>query len=208
MCRNYPIVLHHVLERIHGTSFEKAQRSMDRKTQQLKDNPMRAATWIWFVLAVVLLAFLYSYLLLFLVGYAVAIPRPSWWEGIFASRHFAMLLWLTVVHTIAVFAAAAPIALLSLVSVPARALLVGVSASALAIAVQTLPSLSPEIWPLIWNNNPTSFFIDTIKCVAAVPVLIWLLRKLPSNTGWSGRAMNKLQVVMERRVAHSSRKAA
>jgi hypothetical protein len=62
------------------------------------------------VLAAPVLAALYFYLLVLLIGWTSAQHWPSWWFGVFPSRHFAAITWMVVLHTIGVFSAAVPIA--------------------------------------------------------------------------------------------------
>jgi hypothetical protein len=54
------------------------------------------------------LAALYFYLLVFLISGTSAKQWPSWWFGIFPTRHITAVTWMVLLHTIAVFSAALP----------------------------------------------------------------------------------------------------
>jgi hypothetical protein len=63
--------------------------------------------------AVAVLGAMYYCLLAFLIGLTAAIPWPSWWIGVFHDRHIGGLAWIIGSHTIGVFSAATPIAVVS-----------------------------------------------------------------------------------------------
>ena len=83
-------------------------------------------------LAAPLLGTQYFYLLVFLIGWTSARPWPSWWFGIFPSRHVAVLTWMVGLHTIGVFSAAVPIAIATAVIVREQAALLGVIVGVIA----------------------------------------------------------------------------
>jgi hypothetical protein len=55
-------------------------------------------TRIRFTSAAVVLAAVYYYLLVFLVGWTSGHERPGWWLGLFTTRHFAVIAWLITLH--------------------------------------------------------------------------------------------------------------
>jgi hypothetical protein len=95
------------------------------------------------------LATLYYFLLTFLIGWIMATHWPAWWFGVFPTRHIAATAWLVTLHTIAVIAAALPIAIACVVIARDRAVQLGVISSTLMTLVSILPLLRPTIWPLV-----------------------------------------------------------
>ena len=63
-------------------------------------------------------------------------------------------------------------------------------AAALSWLVALLPETTPELWPLAWGAHPVFLVTDQLKIIVAMPVLVWLLRKLPSGAGLSGRDLS------------------
>ncbi len=135
------------------------------------------------VLAAPVLGAVYYYLLIFLIGWTSASPWPSWWIGAFPNRHVAALIWIIGSHTIGVFSAAIPIAFATMLIVRGQAMLLGIIVGVIATILAVSPSLTPDIWPLVWNSHPIFFITDQIKLLVAVPVAIWIIRKLLPQNG-------------------------
>jgi hypothetical protein len=135
------------------------------------------------VLAAPVLGAAYYYLLIFLIGWTSATPWPSWWIGSFPSRHMAALIWIIGSHTIGVLSAAIPIAIAAVLIVREQAMLLGIVAGVIATILGVLPSLTPDIWPLVWNSHPIYFITDQIKLLVAVPITIWIIRRLMPQSG-------------------------
>jgi hypothetical protein len=76
-----------------------------------------------------------------------------------------------------VISAAIPIAVVAVAIVRERAVLLGILAAVIATRLGILPSLLPDIWPLVWNNHPIFFITDQIKLLVAVPFAAWIIRK-------------------------------
>jgi hypothetical protein len=142
---------------------------------------MPTALKVRFIVAVPVLGAVYYFLLVYLIGYSSAIPRPSAWIPAFPAQHIAAIVWLVFLHTLAVLGAALPIAVASILIARERAAQLGICVAALATAVGIDPSLSPTIWPLVWDNHPVFFITDNLKLIAAVPLLAWAIRKVPSD---------------------------
>jgi hypothetical protein len=87
-------------------------------------------------------------------------------------------IWIIGSHTVGVFSAAIPIAVAAVLIVREQAMLLGTIVAAIATLLGILPSLTPDIWPLIWNSHPIYFITDQIKLLAAVPVAVWIIRRL------------------------------
>jgi hypothetical protein len=134
------------------------------------------------ILVAPVLGAIYYYLLIFLIGLTSATPWPSWWIGTLPNRHVAALIWIIGTHTIGVFFAAFPIAFATVLVLRKQAMLLGIIAGVIATILAVLPSLTHDIWPLVWNNHPIFFITDQIKLLVAVPITIWIIRKLvPKN---------------------------
>jgi hypothetical protein len=133
------------------------------------------------VLSAAVLAAVYYYLLVFLIGLTSTRLWPAWWYAGFPSRHMAAVTWMAGWHTIGVIGAALPVALAAVFIMRSRAALLGALAGALATIFAVLPSLSPNIWPLIWNNHPIFFVTDQIKLLVAVPFIAWIVRKASAS---------------------------
>jgi hypothetical protein len=93
------------------------------------------------------------------------------------------VIWIVGWHTIGVFSAAIPIAVAAVLIVREQATLLGIIVGVIATTIGVLPSLSPDIWPLVWNNHPIYFIFDHIKLLVAVPLAAWIIRKLFSQSG-------------------------
>jgi hypothetical protein len=132
-------------------------------------------------LSVVVLTPAYYYLLIFIVGWTSAVPWPTWWFELFPSRHVGAMVWMVPLHTIAVFSAALPVAIASVVVARKHAWQLGGVVAFLATVAALLPSLSPAIWPLIWSSQPMLFITDQIELIVAVPLVAWIVGSASSN---------------------------
>ena len=140
---------------------------------------MRSSQLIRFCASLALLTTLYYFLLIWLLGYTSALGWPKWWLTLFGMGRGAKVAWIIATHTFSVLCAALPIALCALLD--RRALLLGTLVAVLTAVLIIYPSLRPEIWALIQANHPGYFVVDSARIVVAVPVLIYLLRRMPSN---------------------------
>jgi len=134
------------------------------------------------ILAAPVLGAVYYYLLIFLIGFTSAAPWPSWWIGALPNRHVAALIWIVGLHTIGVVSAALPVAFATVLVLRKQAMLLGIAGGVIATVLAVLPSLTHDIWPLVWNNHPIFFITDQVKLLVAVPAAIWIIRKLKPKT--------------------------
>lgn len=139
---------------------------------------MTATARIRFTLAAVVLAAVYYYLLVFLVGWTSVHERPVWWLGLFPTRYLGAIAWLVTLHTVAVLLAALPVAVATVIVARREAVLLGLAVAVLATVVAVAPSFSSAIWPLIWDRHPIFFITDQIKLIVAVPAVAWVLRAI------------------------------
>jgi hypothetical protein len=122
----------------------------------------------------------YGYALRWVFGYEAALPVPRWWT------------WLWIILTDAMT--------LILVSVPVAALLArfgGRYAMAVALvmtvalfAVTVAPTLVEDVGAFARSPHADRMLLiyafGHIEFIAALPLLVWLFRKLPSNNRWRG----------------------
>ena len=139
---------------------------------------MDRTTRIRLSVGAVVLAPVYFYLLVLIIGRSSALGFPDWWLGAFESRHFAMRVWIIGNHTVAVLAAAMPIAIAACLIARNHAIQLAFAVGVLGTGLAVLPSLSPTIWPIIWKSQPTFFITDNLKILLAVPLLTWINRKI------------------------------
>jgi hypothetical protein len=91
------------------------------------------------------------------------------------------MVWAVSLHTVAVFSAALPVAISSVVVARKHAWQLGGIVAFLATVAALLPSLSPTIWPLIWSSQPMLFVTDQIQLIVAVPLVAWIVGSASSN---------------------------
>ena len=122
----------------------------------------------------------YGYALMWVFGYEAALPMPRRWTW------FSMILADTLT--------------LILVSVPVAALVArfgGRHATAIALvmtvvlfAVTEAHTLAQDVGAFARSPHATNMLsmlaFGYIRLIAVLPLLVWLFRKLPSNTRWRG----------------------
>jgi hypothetical protein len=150
----------------------------------LEDVKIAVIARIRFALAAAMLAVVYYYLLVYLVGWMSAQQRPGWWLDIFPTRRVGILGWLIALHTFAVLLAALPVAVAAVVIARRQAVLLGTTAAVITTAVAVAPSFNSAIWPLLWTSHPIFFVTDQAKIIFAVPFIAWVLRTAFSNDRW------------------------
>jgi len=115
--------------------------------------------------------------------------RPAWWIEIFPSRHLAAVMWLVLLHTIAVVFTATPIAIAVVAIARKRPVLVGVIVGVVATAIAVSPYFErPDHWRLVWDSQPIFFVTDQIKLIVAVPLVAWIILKWISRRAFSTTA--------------------
>jgi hypothetical protein len=126
------------------------------------------------------LLYAYQFALVWGIGYAMGLPRPLAWISFFPSRLSGALTWLILVHSLAVLIISVPFAFLI-------ARFGGPHGPAIALTFTLV------LFVLFWLPSLTGFFdimrmrvrvvtgFDQIKLILVLPLLVWLMRKLPSN---------------------------
>ena len=137
------------------------------------------------LIACVGLLYAYQYALVWGVGHALALSIPSAWSASFPSRLSGALTWIHLVHTLAVLTVSVPFAVLIArfggPHAPAIALAITVG----LFAVFSLPPLIEYFGAMSPRARVVSVF-DQFKLILMLPLLVLLMRKLPSNNRWRG----------------------
>lgn len=135
---------------------------------------------IGLALAATMLAVVYYFLLISIVGRVMATHGPAWWYELRVNRHVASTVWLVAAHTIAVLTAALPIAIASVTIADKKAVLLASAAGALAVVIALVPMTSAT-WSLVWAGHPYFFVADQIKIIVAVPLAAWVISRASSH---------------------------
>jgi hypothetical protein len=122
----------------------------------------------------------YGYGLVYVTGYAAALPIPR--------RGF--LWWGALLDTLVLVLISLPVALLVSRFGGRRATAVALMMTVALFAATVLPSLIEDIsrGAFAGFRTPMRLYIafGYLELIAVLPLLVWLLRKLPSNKRWSG----------------------
>jgi len=137
------------------------------------------------LIACVGLLYAYQYALVWGVGHALALPPPSGWRASFPTRLSGSLTWLIVVHTLAVLIVSVPFALLIARFGGPQAPVIALGITGALFAVFSLPPLI-EFFGILSSRVRVVSVFDQIKLILVLPLLVWLMRKLPSNNRWRG----------------------
>ena len=132
------------------------------------------------VIACAGLLFAYQYALVLGTGYALALPPPSGWRASFPTHLSGSLTWLILVHTFAVLIVSVPFALLIARFGGPRAPVIALAITAALFALFSLPPFI-EFFGIMSPRTRVVTAFDQIKLILVLPVLVWLMRKLPSN---------------------------
>ena len=129
----------------------------------------------------------YAYLIAFTyaAGAAAAQATPAWWLGFFGKSGRSALIWLTLLHLVA-------IALVSLPFAWIISRLYGRLGVFVAFGVTATICAAVEI-PAMYGNFPTRglllqsiWLFGALMLLVTLPVGVWGLRKWPSNNRWRG----------------------
>jgi len=131
------------------------------------------------VIAAIGLAYFYVLVLVYGIGVTAAQPVPTWWAGVFSTRHSASLSWVVVSHLVVVLLASVPFAWII-----ARAYGRFSVAVSLAIALMIWGMFEAPLMLDAFRANMFSrvlWFADTIQFIGSLPLLVLLFQRLPSN---------------------------
>jgi hypothetical protein len=132
------------------------------------------------------LLWVYSNILVWAIGHAMALPQPSQWGGLFPTRLSATLSWMQLIHTAAILAISVPFAFLISHFYGRRGVWVALGITAVLFALFSLPSLvrfSATLSPRV--QIITAF--DNLKLLLVLPLLVLLMNRLTSSYRWRGR---------------------
>jgi fucose permease len=127
----------------------------------------------------------YQYALVWGIRHALALPIPSAWLSVFPTRISGTLTWAVLIHIVAILIVSVPFALLIARFGGPRAPVVALAITVILFFVFWLPPLIQHFGITPSRTLVVSAF-DYLKLFLVLPILVWLVRKLPSNNRWSG----------------------
>jgi hypothetical protein len=121
----------------------------------------------------------------FAFGCAELLETPGWWMQLFQDPLAGIRAWRVFTEIVAIVAASVPIALAIARLGGRRAPFVALGLAFAVFLVATLP------WFVVhfagtWRPPQLLDGIVGVALIVALPVIVWLLRMLPSNNRWSG----------------------
>ncbi len=131
------------------------------------------------------LLLLYSNILTWTIGYAMALPEPSQWAGLFPTRVSGVLTWMQLAHTTALLAASIPFAFFVAHFYGRRGVWVALGITAALLTWISLPGLVQAFATSSPRDQVITAF-DNLKLLLVLPLLVLLFRRLPSNNRWRG----------------------
>ena len=131
------------------------------------------------------LLYAYQYALVLGVGHALALSIPAAWSASFPSRVSGTLTWIILVHTLAVLVVSVPFAVLIARFGGTHAPAIALAITAGLFAIFSLPPLI-EFFGIMSPRTRVVTAFDQIKLILVLPLLVLLMRKLPSNNRWRG----------------------
>jgi len=132
----------------------------------------------------------YGFALMLVEGYEAALPIPPRWIAFFPSRNVGFLSLSVLYDTVVLVLVGLPVALLLARFGGRRATPVALIMTTVLFAVIIVPSLVEDIrrgalagFHTLWRSYMAFAYLEFI---VVLPLLVWLLRKLPSNNRWRG----------------------
>jgi hypothetical protein len=122
----------------------------------------------------------YGYALMWVSGYEAALPMP---------RHGTWL-WMILADTLALILVSVPVAALVARFRGRRATAVALVMTIVLFAATAAPTLPEDIGAFAHSPHAAhmlaTYAFGQIRLIAALPLLVWLFCKLPSNNRWRG----------------------
>jgi hypothetical protein len=137
------------------------------------------------LIACIGLLYAYHYALVWGTGHALTLPIPSAWRASFPTRLSGTLTWMILVHTLAVLIVSIPFALFIARFGGRPAPAIALAFTVVFFAIFSLPALI-EFFGTLPIRQRIVTGLDQIKLILVLPLLVWLMRKLPSNNRWTG----------------------
>ena len=133
---------------------------------------------------------LYGYALMWVEGYYAALPVPSHWMAMFPSRRSGVLWFGVLFGPLVLILVSLPVAFLLARFGGRRAMAVALLMTTALFVVTLLPSLVEDIgrgayagFSTLWRSY---IALGYLELIIVLPLLVWLIRKLPSNNRWRG----------------------
>jgi hypothetical protein len=126
------------------------------------------------------LLYLYLLALVYAIGVAAAWPTPRWWLGIFSAHRGAILSWLLISHLVVVLIVSLLFALIIVRVFGSLSISVAITFALVIWAIFDAP-LALDAFRSTGFFSKGIWLADTVQFVGVLPVLVLLLRRLPSN---------------------------
>jgi hypothetical protein len=121
----------------------------------------------------------YLVTLTYAIAYAAMRPTPAWWRGLYTVQRTADLSWILGANAIAVLLASLPIAIV--VAMAFRHLALPVAWTIGVLILFTLGLSSFDGFGGLSTLNRGVAVLTALEFLASLPVIVWLLQRLPSN---------------------------
>jgi heme/copper-type cytochrome/quinol oxidase subunit 3 len=122
----------------------------------------------------------YGYALIWVFGYEAALPMPRQWTR----------LWMILADTLTLILVSVPVAALVARFGGRHATAVALAMTVVLFAVTVVPTLPEDVGEFARAahaaNMLAMYAFGQIRLIAALPLLVWLFCKLPSNNRWRG----------------------
>jgi hypothetical protein len=140
---------------------------------------------LFFAAACVALICAYGYTLMWVEGYCAVLPIPRQWFAFFHSRASGFLSFAVLFDAVVLILASLPFAALLARFGGRRATIIALITTTVLFAVTMLPSVIEDIGRGAYAGfrTPWRLYIafGYLELIAALPLLVWVLRKLSSN---------------------------
>jgi hypothetical protein len=133
----------------------------------------------------------YGYALMWVEGYYAALPIPRQWIALFPSRASAFLSFAGLFDAVVLILVSLPFAVLLARFGGRRATVIALIMTTVLFAVTMAPSLVNDIGVGAYAGfrTPWRLYIafGYLEFIAALPLLVWLIRKVPAGNRGRGR---------------------
>jgi len=130
----------------------------------------------------------YGYSLIWVEGHYAALPIPRQWIDFFPSRASGFLSFAVLFDTLVLIVVSLPFAALLARFAGRGATVIALITTATVFAVTAVPSLLEDVGPGAYAGFHAAWRLyiafGYLELIAVLPLLVWLLRKLPSNNRW------------------------
>jgi hypothetical protein len=136
-------------------------------------------------IAAVMLAALYAVTIVTVMGFVAALAIPKWWLQPLPYWRASVLAWIFLTDLATVLLVSLPFAWVVTRLYGRAAVAVGFVIVAVVWGALVVPSITASFEP------PGAFLkvawlVSSAEYLATLPILVWLLQRLPSNNRWRG----------------------